>query len=259
MHTKFTTLPPQAEAKLGPDLLLAGQRAIEGKPVGNRILVLLPQPEYHTLRPLLTSIQLPQRASVYEPGEKLEFVYFPNRGLVSLIVAMKDGKTVEVAVVGKEGLVGTAAVVGLGRNPHRAIAHSAGEGLQVRIDALRTVLPTIPTFQYIVTRHAVVQGMQAAQSAACNRLHGTEQRIARWVLIMQDRTNEASLRITHDFLATRLGTDRPSVSLAAGLLQRKGAIKYSRGVIRIVDRQRLEECACECYEVIQQLNRPLDL
>jgi CRP-like cAMP-binding protein len=240
--------------------LLPGERTNgEGKPIGNRILLSLPEREYNALRPFLSFVQLPHHATLHEPGEKIEFAYFPNRGLVSLVVAMRKGKTVEVGVIGNEGMVGTPAAVGLNRSPHRAVVQIAGDALQIRIDALQSILPSTPQLQFMASRHAVIHGMQAAQSAACNRLHGIEQRLARWLLIMQDRMDEGLLRITHDFLATMLGTDRPSVSLAAGILQRKGTIEYTRGAVRILNRKKLEECACECYGVIQQFNGPLGL
>jgi CRP-like cAMP-binding protein len=258
-HMKLSTLPNRL-ATGGGELVLSGERTNgEGKPIGNRILLSLPENEYQSLRPFLSFVQMQHHDSLHEPGERLEFAYFPNRGLVSLVVAMKEGKTVEVGVVGNEGLIGTPAVVGLNRSPHRAVVQIAGDGLRVRTDALRSVLPTTPQLQFMASRHAVIQGMQAAQSAACNRLHGIEQRLARWLLIMQDRIDDGLLHITHDFLATMLGTDRPSVSLAAGILQRKGTIEYTRGAVRVLNRKRLEECACECYGVIQQFNGALGL
>lgn len=242
------------------EFLLPGERTNgEGKPIGNRILLSLPESEYKALRPSLSFVHMPHHASLHEPGENIEFAYFPNRGLVSLVVMMRKGKTVEVGVVGNEGLVGTPAAVGLNRSPHRAVVQIAGDALRIRIEALRSILPSTPQFLFMASRHAVIHGMQAAQSAACNRLHGIEQRLARWLLIMQDRMDEGLLRITHDFLATMLGTDRPSVSLAAGILQRKGTIEYTRGAVRILNRKKLEECACECYGVIQQFNGPLGL
>ena len=258
---KLSALPqPRPGNGEAAELFLPGERTNgEGKPVSNRILLALPDSEYQALRPFLSFVQMPHHASLHEPGEKIEFAYFPNRGLVSLVVAMKEGKTVEVGVVGNEGLVGTPAAVGLNRSPHRAVVQIAGDGLRIRTDALRTVLPTTPQLQFMASRHAVIQGMQAAQSAACNRLHGIEQRLARWLLIMQDRMDDGMLRITHDFLATMLGTDRPSVSLAAGILQKKGTIEYTRGAVRVLNRKKLEECACECYAVIQHFNGPLGL
>jgi CRP-like cAMP-binding protein len=120
-------------------------------------------------------------------------------------------------------------------------------------------LQSAPELQRILTRYAVVQGMQFAQTAACNRLHNIEQRLARWLLITQDRVDSPTLAITHDFLATMLGTDRPTVSLAAGGLQDKQIIEYTRGEVQILSRTKLEECACECYEVIQRYNREIGL
>ena len=238
--------------------MLPGERTNSaGRPVGNRVLLALPETEFHTLRPLLTFQNLAHHMSLHEPGAMLEYVYFPNRGLMSLVVATREGKTVEVGVVGSEGLVGTPALVGLNRSPHRAIVQIAGDGFRVRVDGLREVLAMCPSLRDIAGRHAVIQGMQAAQSAACNRLHGIEQRLARWLLTMQDRIDEGSLHITHDFLASMLGTDRPSVSLAAGVLQKKGTIEYTRGAVKIVNRKILEESSCECYAVMQQLNGSL--
>jgi CRP-like cAMP-binding protein len=106
----------------------------------------------------------------------------------------------------------------------------------------------------MLSRYAAIQGMQVAQTAACNRLHGIEQRLARWLLMTQDRVDSGSLPITHDFLATMLGTDRPSVSSAAGILQRRKVIEYTRGAVKIVNRKKLEKSACECYGVTQQYN-----
>jgi CRP-like cAMP-binding protein len=225
----------------------------EGVPVRNRILLALPDAEYQTLRPYMSLVDLPSQASLHEPGEKLEFACFPNRGLISLVV-VTGGKTVEVGLVGNEGLIGTPAVVGLIRSSYRAVVQITGDGFRLRVEALRSLLPSTPHLRLLSSRYAVIQGMQAAQSAACNRLHKTEQRLARWLLIMQDRVDDNPLYITHDLLAATLGTDRPSVSLAAGILQRKGAIGYSRGVVNILSRAKVEEAACECYRVMQQFD-----
>jgi CRP-like cAMP-binding protein len=136
---------------------------------------------------------------------------------------------------------------------------SPGDGFRVRVDALQAVLPAASALQNIASRHAVIQGIQSAQNAACNRLHGIEQRLARWLLMMQDHLEDEAIFTTHDFLATMLGTDRPSVSMAAGALQKKGTIEYTRGAVRIVNRKLLEQSACECYEVIRQFNESLGI
>jgi CRP-like cAMP-binding protein len=235
--------------------MLPGERTnFEGRPISNRILLALPETEFQAIRSALAFQYLPSHTSLHEPGAKLEFMHFPNAGLVSIVVVTRDGKTVEVGVVGNEGLIGTPALVGLDRYPHRAVVQIAGDGFRIRVDVIRNALPASPFLQTLSSRHAVIQGMQAAQSAACNRLHGIEQRLARWLLMMQDRVDNSLLAITHDFLATMLGTDRPSVSLAAAMLQRKGTIEYTRGAVKIVNRKLLEEVTCECYPVIQQFN-----
>jgi len=226
----------------------------EGTPVRNRILLALPEGEYQTLRSFVSPVDLPQQTILHEAGARLEFVYFPNHGLISLVVVTREGKTVEVGMVGNEGVIGTPAILGFSHSPHRAVVQIAGEGLRLRVEALRNLLPLTPQLQLLASRQAVIQSMQAAQAAACNRLHRIEQRLARWLLIMQDRADNRPLFVTHDSLASMLGTDRPSVSLAAHDLQTKGAIGYSRGVVHILSRQKIEEAACECYRVMQQYN-----
>jgi CRP-like cAMP-binding protein len=229
----------------------------DGQPIRNRILLALPDAEYQTLRPCLSLVELPAQTTLHEPGERLEFAYFPNRGLISLLVVTREGKTVEVGMVGDEGLIGTPAVVGLNRSSHRAIVQISGDAFRLRIEALLSLLPSVPQLRLLASRHAVIQGMQAAQFAACNRLHRIEQRLARWLLVMQDRVENRPLYITHDVLAATLGTDRPSVSLAAGILQRKGAIGYNRGVVIILSPAKVEEAACECYGVMKTFNNIL--
>ena len=222
-----------------------------GKPVINKILLSIPDSEYRAIRPHLEFLAMPHHHSLYEPNHPLEFVYFPNAGMVSLVIATADGRTVEVGEVGKEGFAGIPAAVGMNQSQVREVVQIAGNGFKVRVGALQGVLRSALKFQLILTRYAVVQGLQIAQTAACNRLHNIEQRLARWLLITQDRVDAAKFAITHDFLATMLGTDRPTVSLAAGILQKKQAIVYTRGAVQILSRAKLENCACECYGAMQ--------
>ena len=222
-----------------------------GKPVSNKVLLSIPDSEYHAIRPHLEFLSMPHHLSLYEPNHPLEFVYFPNAGMVSLVIATEDGRTVEVGEVGKEGFAGIPAAVGMKWSQVREVVQIAGNGFKVRVGALQSVLRSTPQFQLILTRYAVVQGMQIAQTAACNRLHNIEQRFARWLLITQDRVDSATFAITHDFLATMLGTDRPTVSLAAGILQKKQVIVHTRGAVQILSRAKLENCACECYGAMQ--------
>ncbi len=231
----------------------------DGKPVANKILLSIPEDEFLAIGPHLEPIALPRHCILHEPSERLNFVYFPNAGLVSLVVAMEDGKTVEAAVVGNEGAAGVPSAVCLARSPLREVVQIAGEGFRVKVSTLQDVLKLAPEFQMRLSRYAVIQGIQVAQTAACNRLHDVEQRLARWLLMAQDRVDGGSILITHDFLATMLGTDRPSVSLAAGVLQRKKNIEYTRGAVKILSRKKLEGSACECYGVIQQFNTEIGL
>jgi CRP-like cAMP-binding protein len=230
-----------------------------GKPVSNIILLSISDSEYSLLRPHLEYVNLPNHLVLHEAGAKLEFAYFLNRGLISLVVVMKDGKTAEAGVVGNEGFTGAPAAVGLSRGPLRAVIQITGDGFRVKVGALQNTLEAAPRLRLLLNRYVAIRGMQIAQTAACNRLHNIEQRLARWLLMTQDRVDSGSLRITHDFLATMLGTDRPSVSLAAGVLQRKGFIEYTRGAVKIVNRKKLEGSACECYGVIRQYDGELGL
>jgi CRP-like cAMP-binding protein len=179
--------------------------------------------------------------------------------MVSLVIATEDGKTVEVGEVGREGFAGIQATVGINRNQVREIIQIPGDGFRVKSAALKSILQSAPELQRILSRYSVVQAMQFAQTAACNRLHNIDQRLARWLLITQDRVDSPSLVITHDFLATMLGTDRPTVSLAAAALQKRKIIDYTRGAVQILNRAKLEGCSCECYGVIRQYNREIGL
>jgi CRP-like cAMP-binding protein len=238
----------------------SGERTnTQGKPVSSLILLSISDSDYSSLRPHLEYVSLPNHLVLHEAGGKLEFAYFPNRGLISLVVVMKDGRTVEAGIVGNEGFTGTLAAVGLSRSPLHAVVQITGDGFRVEVGALQNTLESAPHLQLMLSRYAAIRGMQVAQTAACNRLHDIGQRLARWLLMTQDRVDSGSLLITHDFLATMLGTDRPSVSEAAGVLQKKKLIEYTRGAVKIVNRKKLENSACECYRVIQQYDGELGL
>jgi len=238
----------------------AGERTnVDGKHVSNKVLLATPDNEYQLMRPDLTYVDLPDHLSLHEPTQNIEFVYFPNRGMVSQVVVTKDGRTVEVGVVGKEGYVGAGLAVGLSRSSVREIVQIAGDGFRMMGSALERILRSAPQLQMILNRHSGLQGMQVAQTAACNRLHDIQQRLARWLLMTQDRVNLGVLPITHDFIATMMGTDRSTVSLAAAVLQKKGIIEYVRGAVKVVNRRKLQESTCECYAVIQQFEDDLGL
>jgi CRP-like cAMP-binding protein len=231
----------------------------EGKQVLNKVLLAAPDNEFELMRADLNYIDLPSHLSLHEPTQKIEFVYFPNRGMVSQVVVTKDGRTVEVGVVGKEGYVGAGLAVGISRSPVREIIQIAGDGFRMKGSALQRILRSAPQLQVILNRHTGLQGMQVSQTAACNRLHDIQQRLSRWLLMTQDRVDAALLQITHDFIATMMGTDRSTVSVAASAMQKDGILDYVRGAVKIVNRRKLEKSACECYSVIQHLEDELGL
>ena len=236
-----------------------GRTNRDGKPLSNKILLIIPQNEYLSVRSELKSTDLPRHLTLHEPNEKPHFVYFPDGGVLSLIVVTEDGRTVEAGIVGKEGIVGLGSALGLKRHPLRAVVQIAGEGSKIAVDVLRRALQSAPQLQMAISRYAVLHGLQVSQTAACNRLHDTGQRLARWLLMTQDRVDSGLLRISHDFLATMLGTDRPSVSLAASKMKKKKLIEYARGSVRILNREKLEGVSCECYDVVQRFNSELGL
>lgn len=225
----------------------------------NKILLAIPDAEHRLILPHLEPFRFRQQSILHEPTQKLDFAYFPDSGLISLLVATEDGKTVEAGMVGNEGVTGVASAMGLLISPLRQLVQISGDGFKIRVGALQNCLESMPQLQMALSRYAVVQGMQIAQTAACNRLHDAGQRLARWLLMAADRVDSRSLPITHEFLATTLGTDRPSISLAAKILQRKKIIQYRRGALEILSRKKLESSACECYKVIQQFNDVLHL
>ena len=226
----------------------------DGKPVRNKLLLAVPDEEFRSIRSHLQFVDLPHHFSLHQPHRTVQFAHFPNEGLISLVVELKDGRRVEAGLLGNEGASGMAAILGLSRSPLREIVQIAGDGFRVRVDILRELLPSTPALQAILNLYAAGLAMQVAQTAACNRLHKIEKRLARWLLIAQDRRDSGIVPIIHDFLATMLGTDRPSVTVAAGNLQTKGLIRYTRGSVRILNRKKLERFACECYALVKQYN-----
>ena len=234
------------------------RRVADGELIGNKILLAIPDAEYRRISGHLEFLQLPSSFSLHEPHKKQRYVYFLNRGLASIVVAMHQGRDVEAGVVGCEGAVGGAVTVGLDRSPLCVVAQIRGDAFRIAAHTLQDRLHVMPDLRLRLNRYEVLQGMQVAQTAACNRLHAVSHRLARWLLMSGDRVGVA-LPITHDFLATMLGTDRPSVTLAAGALKKDEAIKYGRGTVHIINRKKLETAACECYRVVQQLNGHLGL
>lgn len=231
-----------------------------GKTVRNSILQAIPDEEFALLRPHLQTVCLKHEEVLFEPNETIENCYFPNSGMVSMVVITSDGASVEVGVIGREGFVGLPIAFGLEKSPQRAIVQvGPAEAVLIKSEALRDLVSSTPDLKAQLDRFAVIQGLIVGQLAACNRIHELEQRLARWLTMSHDRVSGDTMNLTQEFLAEMLGTARPSVTLAAGALQRNGSIEYVRGAIKVTNRQALEDSSCQCYGVIRQYNPVLGL
>ena len=224
----------------------------DGNHIHNEILLGLPPKERETLFSKLEFVRLKTRLVLHESGDTLKSAYFPSSGLVSILSVFPDGKSVEVGLVGKEGFIGLPLVAGFRTAPTRAIAQIEGSAFRVEGETLMAVLPQCPKLERRLQQFAQVMAMQTTQIAACNRLHEVNERLARWLLMSADRIGSNSVPLTQELIAQMLGTRRSSVTVAAGTLQKAGLITYTRGDVRIIDRQKLEEAACECYGIMQR-------
>jgi CRP-like cAMP-binding protein len=224
----------------------------DGHRIGNNILLSLPRRERSRVLPKLEFVRLKLHQVIHEAGDTIKSGYFVNEGLMSVLAVQPDGKSVEVGLVGREGFTGVPLLVGYQSSPTRIVTQ--GEGTAYRCDAavLMQLARECPELELLLHRFGQRLAMQTTQIAACNRLHGVEERLARWLLMSHDRILSAKLPLTQEFLAQMLGTRRASVTVAAGILQKAYLISYTRGSVVILNRQRLEEAACDCYGIVQQ-------
>ena len=230
----------------------SGLLVVDGEPVKNDILVSLALKERELIFPHLTFLELTTHTVLHEPGEPIKFGYFLNNGLASVLTVLSEGKSVEVGLTGKEGFVGLPLIVGFSSSPTRTVIQIEASGYRISAKNLIEAMRLSPGLVNRLQRYVQILGMQGTQVAACNRLHEVDERLARWLLMCQDRIGSNFVSLTQEFLAHMLGTRRASVTVAAGILQKAGLIIYQRGHVNIVDRPRLESAACECYEMMQQ-------
>lgn len=216
------------------------------------MLAALPEEERSRLAPHLEPVELRLGEAIYESEVTARHIYFPTGGIVSLLYVMQDGASGEVAIVGNEGLVGFALLVGGGRTPSRAIVQSAGTACRVSAQYVREEFDRAGAFQNILLRYTQALLTQVGQTAACNRHHSIGQQLCRWLLLSLDRLASNELHMTQELIANMLGVRREGVTEAAGALQRAGIIHCTRGHIEVLDRPRLERATCECYEVIRK-------
>jgi len=227
------------------------------RPVGNWLVDALPDEEFSRLQMDLKPEWVALGDIIYQSGQKMGNVYFPVTAHVSLLYTMINGSTAEMGLIGNEGVVGIALFMGGDTTPNQAVAQANGTVLTLEAKALRTEFSRGGSFQQLLLRYTQALITQISQTAVCNRLHPLEQRLCRWLLMTRDRTHSDELQMTQEFISNMLGVRREGVTLAAQNLQQKGLISYSRGQITIVDRVRLEEQACECYEVVEAEYRRL--
>lgn len=228
----------------------------------NIVLAQLPENEFAMLEKHLAPVALPLGMKLSQPGAPIEFVYFPNSGLISTDAMTQGGDQVEVGVAGREGFSGFPALLDQPQMAHTVVMQGAGDGLRIRTPILRAEFRKGGVLRDIVHSFLYLQFVQITQSVLCNRMHEVEPRLARWLLTSADRTESEVVNLTQEFLSQMLGVQRSTVTVAAGELQRQGMIEYTRGRIRLIDRAKLTDTACECYSIVnssyQRLLQPDD-
>lgn len=224
----------------------------DGNSISNEILLSLPRDECNQILPKLEMVRLKLHQVLHEPGETIKSGYFVNSGLISVLAVQPDGKSVEVGLIGKEGFVGLPLLVGYHSSPTRTITQGDGSAYRCDADDLKSFVAQFPKLGNRIQRFGQKLAMQTTQIAACNRLHDVEERLARWIVMSQDRINADILPLTQEFLGQMLGTRRSSVTVAAGILQKAGLISYTRGSVTILNRQKLIDAACDCYGIVQR-------
>lgn len=213
----------------------------------NRLLGRLPESEFAALHPHLELVQLAHGDHTIVPDEPIRHAYFPISCLLSMVTTMQDGATVESGSIGREGMSGIPIILDAGTTPMPTFAQIPGAAVRLSAEVLKDMFERGGALQKLLHRYMHTVIVTASQTAACHRLHKVEQRLCHWLLMSSDGVASNDLPLTQEFLAMMLGTRRPGVSEAAGMLQAHGLISYSRGHIQILDRPRLEQTACECY------------
>jgi len=221
-------------------------------PKKNHFLAALPADVYARLLPHLELIAMPLGWVLYESRAHLPYMYFPTTSIVSLLYIMESGASAEIAITGKEGLVGVSLFMGGETTPSRAVVQSAGNGYRLMSSILKTEFSLFGMFAHLALRYTQALITQMAQTAVCNRHHSVDQQLCRWLLLSLDRLPNNELRMTQALIANMLGVRREGVTEAAAKLQAAGLIQYHRGRITVLDRARLEARSCECYQVVKR-------
>ena len=220
-------------------------------PSQNHLLAALPAAEFARLAPHLELVPMPLGESLYEPGERLQHVFFPTTAIVSLLFVLESGASAEIAGVGNEGVLGISLFMGGDSTPSSAVVQTAGHGYRLQGKLLKEEFSRGGLMQRLLLRYTQALLTQMCQTAACNRHHSIEQQLCRWLLLTLDRLPTNELIMTQELVASALGVRREGITEAAGKLQRAGVIRYRRGHIAVLERSGLEAGACECYAVVK--------
>jgi CRP-like cAMP-binding protein len=218
----------------------------------NRLLAALEPEDFAALEPHLVIVELQRGQVLYEAGATVKYTYFPHDAMVSLVTVMRNGKSAEMAVFGREGLFGLVSAFVTRQAFGRYIVQLGGSASRIELARMHAAMASRPAIQRLVLRYTEALMAQTLQTVACNAVHNVEARCCRWILMSQDRVGEAELPLTHEFLAEMLGVQRSTVSEVTRTLQDKGLIQQGRGMITVVDGPALQQAACECYEIIRQ-------
>lgn len=221
-------------------------------PRQNQILAELPESAFRRLEPYLEPVSLPLGTVLYESGDTLRYAYFPVDCIISLLYVMRDGSSAEISVVGREGLVGVSLFMGGNSTPSRAIVQGGGKGYRLPAQKMKNEFNTHGDLMNLLLRYTQSLITQMAQTAACNRHHAIDQQLCRWLLLSLDRLSGNEVVMTQELIANMLGVRREGVTEAAGKLQKLGVIEYRRGRISVLNRPKLEQLSCECYDVVRQ-------
>jgi len=221
-------------------------------PQQNNLLAALSKAEQKLLFPMLQKVPLPLGKVLYESGGTLNHVYFPTTSIVSLLYVLENGASAEIAIVGKEGIVGIALFMGGETMPNRAVVQSAGEAYLLNGQILKSEFSRAGSLQHLLLRYTLALFAQMAQTAVCNRHHTVDQQLCRWLLLSLDRLPSNELFMTQELIANMLGVRRAGVTEAAGKLHDAGLIRYNRGLITVLNRPGIEARVCECYNVVRK-------
>jgi CRP-like cAMP-binding protein len=216
----------------------------------NQILDALSRKDYPVLFASLQAVHLPRGKVLYELGERIDYSFFMMSGMISLLAITQNGSTTELSMIGNEGVAGISALLGINEAPYRMAVEIPGKGMRIRTTVLLEEFRRSGPFHDLLLRYIHSLILQISQSAACNRFHSIEQRLCRWLLIAHDRVDSNTLHLTQEALSHMLGSNRTNVTAAAASLKSAGLIEYHRGSIRILDQDKLEKTACECYRAV---------